>query len=197
MPAVEKNSKADAFVQGAKHWQPALAALRRIALDSGLTEDWKWGKPCYTLEGRNVAILFVFKECAAIGFFKGAILADAAHILEKPGDNSQSMRMAKFTEQQAVAAMEPTLQAYLQEAIALEAQGAQVPRSAATEPILPKELLEQMEAMPALRDAFERLTPGRQRAYILHFGSAKQSATRAARVAKCIPLILEGKGLND
>jgi len=194
---VQTNPKVDLFLSKTKRWRTELDALRNLLLSSELTEDLKWGKPCYTLNGANVALLYEFKESAAIGFLKGALLPDPAGILVAPGENSQSMRMVKVTDPQQIATLAPVLKDYLAQAIAVEKAGLSVEFQKSAPAEMPAEFQQRLEDTPGLKAAFEALTPGRQRAYLLHFGAAKQSQTRAARVEKCIPDILSGKGLND
>ena len=191
MPAV------DAFFGDTSAWREELKALRALLLQSGLTETLKWGKPCYTLDNANVAILYRFKDCAAVGFFKGALLEQQFGMLVKPGDNSQAMRMAKFTSPVQIAQQADTLLACIAQAIATERAGLSIAFQPPEALTLPAELTRKFEQLPALRDAFFALTPGRQRGYVLHFSQAKQSSTREARIERCIPAILEGKGLSD
>lgn len=192
-----KNYKVTAFLSAQTRWQAELEKLREIALSSGLAEDLKWGKPCYSLGGGNVTILFSFKESCAIGFLKGSILPDPKGLLISPGEHSQAMRMLKFTSAEEIARQEPILRAFLLEAIKAEAEGREVPFLESGELELPEELLRRMDELPALKTAFESLTPGRKRAYAIYFSGAKQAKTREDRVEKYIPVILEGKGLND
>ena len=192
-----KNPRVDAFVGGVKRWQAELTALRALLQHSGLTEDIKWGKPCYTLNGANVAILYEFKDCAAVGFLKGTLLKDEKHLLVAPGENSQAMRMFKFTSADAIRDAEADIRAFIADAIRVEKAGLEVRFQKHAEVALPDELLARFEELPALKAAFEALTPGRQRGYVLYFTGAKQSKTRAERVERSIPLILEGKGMND
>ncbi len=192
-----KNPRVDAFVGGVKHWQAELTALRALLQHSGLTEDIKWGKPCYTLNGANVAILYEFKDCAAVGFLKGTLLKDEKHLLVAPGENSQAMRMFKFTSVDAIRDAEADIRAFIADAIRVEQAGLEVQFAKHAEVALPDELLARFEELPALKAAFEALTPGRQRGYVIYFTGAKQSKTRAERVERSIPLILEGKGMND
>ena len=178
-------------------WQAELAALRALVLDCGLTEDCKWGVPCYTVNGGNVVIIHSFKEYCALLFFKGALLKDPKGLLIQQTDNVQAGRQLRFTDVRDIVAMETTIQAFLQDAIAVEKAGLKVAMKPTTEFAMPEEFQTQLDASPALKTAFEALTPGRQRAYLLHFAAAKQSKTRAARIEKCAPQILNGKGLLD
>jgi uncharacterized protein YdeI (YjbR/CyaY-like superfamily) len=190
------NPKVDAFLERATKWREEMEALRKIALGCGLTEELKWGKPCYTFEDSNVVIIQGFKESCALLFCKGALLSDPEGILEKPGESTQAARRIRFTDVREVAKLKPTLKARIQEAIEVEKAGLEVDFKKSPEPI-PHELEGKFNEVPTLKKAFEALTPGRQRAYILHFSSAKQSTTRKSRVEKCVRQILDGKGLND
>ena len=191
------NPKIDAFIGRAKQWREEFEKLRAISLASGLTEELKWGKPCYTFETTNVLIIQGFKEYCALMFCKGSLLKDAKRILKAPGENSQAARQARFTTVGEIVALERTLKAYIQEAIAAEKGGLKVAYKKITEHKLPAELQTAFEKDPTFKAAFRALTPGRQRGYLLHFSGAKQSATRMARIEKCAPQILQGKGLND
>lgn len=173
-----------------------MKALRRIILGRPLTERLKWGKPCYSLGAGNVLILQPFKDYLALMFFKGALLKDPQAGLKKPGENSQAARQLRFTSTREIAASAATVKAYIDEAIAIEQAGLKVAFKTTPEPI-PVELKTKWREVPALKKAFEALTPGRQRAYLLFFSAAKQSSTRTSRIEKCAPPILRGKGLND
>jgi uncharacterized protein YdeI (YjbR/CyaY-like superfamily) len=190
------NPKIDAFLDEADKWRDEMTILRSIMLDFGLDEELKWGLPCYTLEGSNVAIIQNFKAQCALMFFKGALLKDPDGMLEKPGPNSRAARRMMFSSLGEVAKMENRLRAFVAEAIAVERAGLKVHSKKGFEPI-PDELEESFGEVPGLKKAFEALTPGRQRAYILHFSGAKQSKTRRSRIEKCVPKILDGKGLRD
>jgi uncharacterized protein YdeI (YjbR/CyaY-like superfamily) len=178
-------------------WQTELKLLRDLVLACGLTEELKWKMPCYTLDGRNIVMVSALKECAQISFFKGALLTDSAGILEKPGENSQAARVVRFTSSKAVRQASATLKKYIGQAIQIEQAGLKVDFQAKTELVLPDELSRKLDSLPALRAAWEALTPGRQRGYVLYFSSAKQSATRESRIDKCAPRILEGLGMHD
>ena len=182
-------------------WQAELAALRALVLDSGLTEECKWGVPCYTFgndEKRgNVVIIHAFKDYCALLFFKGALLKDAKGILIQQTANVQAARQLRFTDVREIVALKTTIKAYLQEAIAVEKAGLKVNMKPTAEFAMPEEFQAKLDASPALKTAFEALTPGRQRGYLLHFSAAKQSKTREARIEKCAPQILNGKGLLD
>jgi len=191
------NPKIDEFLSNAKNWQDEMAKLRAICLDCGLTEEFKWYQPCYTFQNRNIVIIGELKESCALSFFKGALLYDAERILVAPGENTQSGRWVKFTSVREITEMEPILKAYIYEAIEVEKAGAKVVLKKTSDYPVPEEFQTQLDAMPALRAAFDNLTPGRQKAYLLHFAQPKQSKTRALRVEKWIPQILIGKGIND
>ena len=178
-------------------WPMELRHLRRIVLESGLTEERKWGVPCYTFESSNVAVVAAFKEYCSLSFFKGALLQDAAKILCKPGENTQSARLIRFTSVNEVLEMEPVLKEYIKDAIDVERKGLKVDFSAKSKLELPEELQLKFEEMPELEAAFMALTPGRQRGYLLHFSAAKQSKTRSTRIEKCTQQILDGKGFHD
>jgi len=190
------NPQVDGFFSEAEPWREEMRELRRIMLGCRLTEELKWGKPCYSFQNSNVVILQGFKEFCAVLFCKGALLKDAHGILKKPGENTQGARRIPFTNVREIAELAPVLKAYVQEAVAAEKAGLEVIYKKNPEP-MPEELQNKLAADPALKTAFAALTPGRQRAYILYFSAAKQSTTREARVEKCRPQILKGKGLND
>lgn len=187
----------DVFLGKAKTWGAELARLRMILLDCGLTETFKWRSPCYAFEGHNVAIMGELKDCCTLGFFKGALLKDADSILDKPGPNTQSARVIRFTSLAQIAAMESTLKTYVKEAVAVEKAGLKVDFKEKTDLVFAPELLTCFQENAAFKEAFQALTPGRQRAYNMHFNAAKQSKTRVARIEKSFPRILDGIGLND
>jgi uncharacterized protein YdeI (YjbR/CyaY-like superfamily) len=191
------NPKVDVFLSKAKKWQEELRKLRMIILDCGLSEELKWGVPWYTFQKSNVVGIYGFKEYCALGFFKGALLNDANGILIKPGENSQAMRQIRFTNVREIVEMEPILKAYIYEAIEVEKAGLKVDFKEKTELVFPEEFQKKLDENPALKAAFDALTPGRQRAYNLYFSAPKQSKTRESRVEKCMQKILNGKGLND
>ncbi|WP_035604820.1 YdeI/OmpD-associated family protein [Haloferula sp. BvORR071] len=197
MPKSPTNPKVDAVLSEADKWQDEFAKLREIALGSGLTEELKWGQPCYTHEGNNIVLIHGFKDYCAYLFFKGALMKDPEAILVQQTANVQAARQVRFTSAKQIAGMKAILKAYVQQAIEVEKAGLEVTYKKTTEFSMPEEFERKLDAAPRLRAAFEALTPGRQRAYLLHFSSAKQSKTREARVEKCIPQILEGKGLDD
>lgn len=180
----------------AEKWQSETASLRRILLGCGLTEELKWSKPCFTFQEKNVAIVIPLKDTCALSFFKGALLADPARILQKIGD-SQAGRWIKFTSSKEIAALRTTLKSYIFEAIEMEQSGKMVRLKKISEYTIPEELQAKLNAEPKLKAAFEALTPGRRKSYILHVSDAKQSKTRAARAEKCAPLILSGRGFNE
>jgi uncharacterized protein YdeI (YjbR/CyaY-like superfamily) len=192
-----KNPIVDSVVKKQKQWGAEFEALRSILLGCGLTEELKWGQPCYSLDGKNIALIHGFKEYCAVLFHKGALLKDPKCVLIQQTRNVQSARQIRFTGAKDVKRLEKTLKAYLQEAMEHERAGLKVPLKKTEDFELPEEFETELAGDSALKDAFAALTPGRQRAYLLHFSQAKQSKTRAARVQKCIPRILEGFGLDD
>ena len=191
------NPKVDDFLNRAGKWQDELRKLRMIVLDCGLTEELKWGIPVYTLRRKNVVGINGFKEFAALSFFKGALLSDHEKILGRPGEHTQEGRWIKFTGVKEIAALEPVLKAYIYEAIAVEEAGLTVKRKKTEYYPVPEELQSKLDHFPAFKTAFEALTPGRQRGYLLFFAQPKQSKTRTARIEKYVPHILSRKGLND
>ena len=191
------NPKVDDYLSKAQKWQQEVKQLRRIVLDCGLTEELKWGKPFYTFQESNVVVIWGFKEHCALGFCKGALLKDANGILSKPGENTQAVRKIRFTDVREIVEMEPILKAYLHEAIEVEKAGLEVTYKQTSDFIVPEELQNKLDEIPALKTAFAALTPGRQRGYLLYFSAPKQSKTRESRVEKQMPQILKGKGLND
>jgi len=189
------NPKVDEFVKRAKAWQGEMQKLRAILSGCGLDEDLKWGKPCFMFEGRNVAIIQPFKEHCSLMFFKGALLKNNQGLLRSQGENTQSAMRLEFTSEAQV--KKAMVESYVKEAIAVEKQGLTVDFKAKRELELPQELTQILEKNRRLAKAFEALTPGRKRAYVMHFSGAKQSQTRTARIEKVIPMILAGKGMND
>lgn len=177
-------------------WTAELELLRQIVLDCGLTEEVKWGVPCYTVSGKNVAMVSAFKDYASLSFFKGVLLSDPAKLLTSAGENSQSARLIKFTNTDQISLNAKAIKALVLEATANEQAGKKVVFEKTPEPV-PEELQAALDSDPSLRKAFFALTPGRQRSYILHVSQPKQSATRSARVVKCIPKIMQGKGFHD
>jgi uncharacterized protein YdeI (YjbR/CyaY-like superfamily) len=180
----------------AKKWQKETDKLRQIALDCDLTEELKWGKPCFTFRKKNVAIVIPLKESCALSFFKGALLKDSKHLLQRIGQ-MQAGRWIKFTSLGEIAAVRSTLKDYLYEAIELEKSGKRVPLKKPSDYPIPEELQRRMDASAVLRSAFAALTPGRRKSYIFYVSSAKQAKTRAARTEKCVPMILSGRGFNE
>ena len=191
------NPKVDEFLSKAKKWQEEFEKLRMIILDCQLTEELKWGVPCYTFQKRNIVLIHGFKEYCALLFFKGALLNDANGILIQQTENVQAARQIRFTNVREIVEMETILKAYIYEAIEVEKAGLKVNFKKTTEFIIPEEFQNKLDEIPALKTAFDALTPGRQRAYILYFSAPKQSKTRESRVEKCMQQILNGKGLND
>ncbi|HEX7904795.1 MAG TPA: YdeI family protein [Chitinophagaceae bacterium] len=197
MTKSEMNPKVDFYFSKAKKWEKELEQLRMIVLDCGLTEELKWGVPCYMFQKSNIVLIHVFKEYCALLFFKGALLNDANGILIQQTKNVQAARQIRFTNVQEIVKMEKILKAYIYEAIEVERAGLKVKLKKTTAFVIPEEFQHQLDKMTALKTAFKALTPGRQRAYILYFSAPKQSKTRESRVEKYIPQILKGKGLND
>lgn len=178
-------------------WTDELKLLRKIVLDCGLTEERKWGVPCYTFQKRNILILAAFKHYCALNFFKGSLLDDPEENLTSPGENSQAVRGLRFTDVQSIIALEPRIKAYIFEAIELEKAGAKINPESKPTLEYPEEFRIKLDENKALKEAFEALTPGRQRAYLIHFSQAKQIKTRQTRIEKYIPVILAGKGMMD
>jgi len=192
-----RNPKVDFFFTKASKWQEEFRRLRTIILSCGLTEELKWGKPCYTFQQSNVVLIHGFKEYCALLLMKGALLKDAKRILIQQTENVQAARQIRFTNVQEIVKMERILKAYVKEAIEIEKAGLEVNYKKTSAFKVPEELQNKLDAIPALRTAFDALTPGRQRGYLLYFSGAKQSKTRESRVEKCMPQILKGKGLDD
>ncbi|BCF90599.1 YdeI/OmpD-associated family protein [Paraburkholderia largidicola] len=191
------NPKVDAYISRLKQWREETEKLRAIVLACPVTEELKWGVPCYTFDDRNVVLIHGFKEYCAILFVKGALLDDPKGILIQQTENVQSARQVRFTSLQDIVKLQAVLKTYIRAAIEVEKAGLKVARKSTEEFEVAEEFQNKLNKTPALKKAFEALTPGRQRAYLLHFSSAKQSKTRESRIDKCMPLILEGKGLND
>ena len=194
---VKKNPKVDEFLRKTKTWREEFEKLRAIILDCRLTEDFKWGVPCYTLEKKNVVLMHGFKEYCALLFFKGALLADPKGVLIRQTENVQAARQIRFTNVREIVSKKAIVKAYVQEAIEVEKAGRKVKLKKTSDYKVAEEFQRKLDEIPALRTAFEALTPGRQRQYLFYFSSAKQSKTREARIEKCVPLILDGLGLND
>ena len=191
------NPKVDFFFSKAEKWQEEYEKLRTIVLDCGLNEELKWGCPCYTFEKGNIVLIHGFKDYCALLFIKGSLLHDANGILIRQTENVQAGRQVRFTGLQEIQELEPILKAYIYEAVEVEKAGLKVSIKQHTEYTIPEELQQKFNEVPALKTAFEALTPGRQRGYIFHFSAPKQSKTREARVEKYIPHILSGKGIDD
>jgi uncharacterized protein YdeI (YjbR/CyaY-like superfamily) len=191
------NPKADFYFDKAKSWQEEIKKLRTIVLDCGLTEDLKWGCPCYTFENTNIVLIHTFKEYCALLFFKGALLNDPEGILIQQTKNVQAARQIRFTNGKEIVSRKSALKAYIYEAIEVEKAGLKVKLKKTAEFSMPEEFQNKLNKNKALKKAFETLTPGRQRGYLLHFSAPKQSSTRESRIEKSIPEIMKGKGLND
>lgn len=191
------NPKVDAFIAEANSWQAEYKLLRQIVLDTGLEEEVKWGVPCYTYKSANVLIIHGFKEYCALNFFKGALMSDADNILVQQTDNSQSTRQIRFVNSQEITSKLDNIKAYIYQAIEIEKQGLKIQYKTVDEFEFPEELSKKFAESPELKEAFEKLTAGRQKAYLLHFAGAKQSATREARIEKYRQRIMNGIGFND
>jgi uncharacterized protein YdeI (YjbR/CyaY-like superfamily) len=193
----EANPKVDFFFSATGQWQDAYAALRPIILGCGLVEELKWGKPCYTLDGGNVVLMHGFKDYCALLFHKGALLDDPKGILVQQTENVQAARQIRFTDAKQIAKLKATLKSYIRNAIEVERAGLKVAFKKRAEFAVAGEFQSCLDGSAALKEAFEALTPGRQKGYLLYFSSAKQAKTREARVERCMPRILEGLGLDD
>ena len=193
----QMNPKVDFYFNKSKKWQVELENLRKIVLDCGLTEELKWGCPCYTFQKTNIVLIHEFKEYCALLFFKGALLKDAKGILVQQTKNVQAARQIRFTNAREIVKPKASLKAYVHEAIQMEKAGLKVNLKKTTEFTMPEEFQNRLDEVSGLITAFSALTPGRQRAYLLYFSAPKQSKTRESRVEKCMPQILNGKGLND
>jgi uncharacterized protein YdeI (YjbR/CyaY-like superfamily) len=191
------NPKVDFYFSKAGQWQEALEHLRGMVLACGLAEELKWGVPCYTFQNRNIGLLHAFNDYCALLFVKGALLQDAQGILVQQTENTQAARQLRFTSVQEIRELEPVVKAYVEEAIEVEKAGLQVPFKQSADFAVPEEFQVKLEETPGLKTAFQALTPGRQRAYLLYFSAPKQAKTREARVGKSVQQILQGKGLND
>jgi uncharacterized protein YdeI (YjbR/CyaY-like superfamily) len=191
------NPKVDQYLSKAKNWQEEMEQLRTIILDCGFTEDLKWGKPCYSFQDTNLVIVQPFKEYCALMFFNGALLNDPKGILVKPGENTQAGRQIRYTSLNEITKQKATLKAYLYEAIEVVKAGLKVTLKKTSDYEIPEEFKSKLKSMPALKKAFESLTSGRQKAYLLHFSAAKQSKTREARIESYVSKILSGKGIGD
>jgi len=193
----KRNPNLDPYFNGLKQWKEEFALLREIALDCGLVEDFKWMHPCYTFQNKNIVLIHGFKNYCALLFHKGALLKDPHGILVRQTENVTLARQIRFTGVQQIDEMRPLLKAYIEEAIEVEKTGLKGNVQKTVEHPIPEELQKKFAEVPGLKAAFDALTPGRQRAYLLHFSAPKQAKTRVARIEKCIPHILDGKGLND
>lgn len=191
------NRKVDHFLALAKKWQQEMVLLRSIVLECGLDEDYKWMHPCYSLQGKNIVLIHQFKEYCALLFFKGVLMKDPKKILIQQTENVQDRRQLRFTDLKQIEKQRAVIKAYIKEAIAIEKSGQQVAYKKTEAFAMPDEFKQVLKAQPALKAAFEKLTPGRQRGYLLYFSAAKQSDTRKARITKYTGAILKGKGLND
>ncbi len=191
------NPTVDFYFDKAKKWQEETRHLRKIILECNVTEELKWGSPCYIFEKHNVVLIHTFKEYCAVLFFKGALLKDGKGILVQPTENVQAARQIRFTSLKEVLQRSAAVKAYVKEAIQLEKAGLKVPLKKTAQFKMPEEFAKALSKNAALKKAFGALTPGRQRGYLLHFAAAKQSTTREARIEKSTPAIMNGKGLND
>ncbi len=191
------NPKVDAFLENEQKWQREFKKLRTIILDCELFEELKWGNPCYTLQNKNIVLMHGFKEYCALLFFKGSLLNDPSGILIQQTENVQAARQIRFTNVREIAEMAATLKEYIQAAIEVEKTGLKVKLKKTADFIVPEEFQRKLNESPSLKTAFESLTPGRQRAYIVYFSAPKQGKTRESRVGKCLQQILDRKGLND
>jgi uncharacterized protein YdeI (YjbR/CyaY-like superfamily) len=192
-----ENPKVNFYFEKAVRWQQEVKRLRVLALETGLDEELKWGHPCYVLGNANVFLIHDFKDYCALLFHKGSLLQDSAGLLVQQTENVQAARQLRFTNLAQIHAQADVIKAYMHEAIAVEQSGLKIELKKTTEFTMPAEFQSALEASSELKTAFEGLTPGRQRGYLLHFAAPKQSATRTARVATSIPQILAGKGLSD
>lgn len=193
----KRNPDLDSYFRELKQWKEEFVLLREIVLECGLTEDFKWNHPCYTLKNKNIVLIHGFKNYCALLFHKGALLKDPHGILIQQTENVQMARQIRFTSVQEIQERRPILKEYIEEAIEVEKSGLRLDPQEKPQIPVPKELQRKFEEVSGLKAAFEALTPGRQRAYLLHFSSAKQAKTREARIEKYIPHILSGKGMND
>lgn len=187
----------DRFLDRAKKWNDEMRLLREICLGCGLEEVFKWMHPCYTFQGKNIVLIHGFKEYCALLFHKGALLKDVENILVQQTENVQSARQIRFTSKQQIVELEATVKTYIYEAVEVEKAGLEVKMKKTSEFDMPEELQQKFGEDPDFESAFKKLTPGRQRGYLLHFSSAKQSKTRKSRIEKCVPKIFDGKGYNE
>jgi uncharacterized protein YdeI (YjbR/CyaY-like superfamily) len=191
------NPKVDWFFDKAGKWEESTRKLRSIILGCDLVEDLKWGVPCYTFDKKNIVLIHTFKDYCAVLFFKGALMKDKKKILVQQTENVQAARQIRFTNVAEIVKLQKSIRDYVYEAVEIEESGAKVEYKKTKEFTMPEEFQNRLNKLPALKKAFESLTPGRQRGYLLHFSSAKQAKTRESRIEKCVPNILEGKGLED
>lgn len=191
------NPKTDWFFEKETKWKEAYAHLRRIVLDCGLTEELKWGCPCYTYKNKNIVLIHGFNKYCALLFHKGVLLKDENNLLVQQTKHVQSARQLRFNDLKEIGEQEQIIKAYIHEAVEVEKAGIKVPKKKTEAFEVPEEFQEKLDEAPSLKAAFKALTPGRQRGYLLHFSGAKQSKTRKSRVEKAIPAIMKGKGLND
>jgi uncharacterized protein YdeI (YjbR/CyaY-like superfamily) len=194
---IARNPKVDGFLSRVNKWRDESEKLRAIVLDCQLSEELKWGVPCYTFRNRNIVLIHGFKEYCALLFFKGALLKDAKGILIQQTKNVQAARQVRFTKVREIVEMKTILKGYIKEAIEVEQKGLKVKLMKTADFRIPEEFQKRLDEVPALKNAFAALTPGRQRGYIFYFSAAKQSKTRESRVAKCMRRILSGKGMDD
>lgn len=197
MASPNTNAKVDAFIKKEKKWKDEVTLLRNIALANGLEEDFKWNLPTYTLNGKNIAIIQNFKEFCAFMFFKGFAVKDPKGLMKQPGENSQSARRFEFKSVAEITKCKTVMKAFIKQAIKAEESDVKLDKKATKQPKMPSEFQEKLDKNKKLKAAFEGLTPGRQRMYLMHFSSAKQSATRTSRVEKYVPKILKGLGMMD
>lgn len=193
----ERNPQVNEFFERVSSWKDEMLLLRNILLDCGLTEELKWKHPCYTVNGKNVVMIGGFKEYCALMLFKGSLLKDEAKLLVVPGSNSDATRQIRFTETESIRKQEKLIKQYMFEAMEAEKAGKKVKVKSVTEMSFPDELMEKFESDKLFKEAFESLTPGRQKGYLIHFNGAKQSATRRNRIEKYSERILKGKGIDD
>lgn len=191
------NPLVDTYLSKNKKWQAELKKLRNILLNSGLTEELKWSKPCYTFQDHNLVVILPLKKYCAMVFFKGALLKNTSGLLIKPTENTNAGRQIRFTNVAQITKAQSALKSIIQDAIKIEKAGLKVPAQKNPPLIIPEEFNAKLHEMPELKEAFDALTPGRQRGYILYFSAPKQSKTRESRIEKCIDLILDGEGLHD
>jgi uncharacterized protein YdeI (YjbR/CyaY-like superfamily) len=191
------NPKVDNFFESARKWQKEMEKLRAVVLSCGLTEELKWGKPCYTDEGRNIVVIQGFNEYCALLFMKGYLLNDPDGILVKTGENTVVGRQVRFTDAKEVTRIAAILKTYIYQAVEVERAGIKKEKKPLAAPTIPEEFQNKLKKSPRLKEAFGKLTPGRQRAYLFFFSAAKQSQTRESRIEKCVQSILDGKGLNE